>query len=619
MSEPTARSPVPDGWDFPLDFLQDPDFLPPYVAPHPGAPPCGSGRPTREDVKTFVQCAQPRPARHAAHTTLLPGLHAIVDDREGQRHRLLPGALALTEELGNRHLLAIGPPGCGKTTQLMLPLTAALLRDRLRTVVVFDARGDQFPLLRELALQAGRSSPSIVHLAFDNPRTSIGWNPLRADLDRAGAQAIAATLLAPADARRAADAAFWRSPAALLLTEILLGLAQDATPTLPRVREIVDQPRHQLLQWLQSHGAHHSARLLDGGNDHAETCLADLLLRLLPLRDHGLCAVLSHGELDLDRLFQKPMLLVVSFREPGLDQLRPLANLLLRQLLEAALANANSRRDGRLPFPASIVADDLGPTFGAIPQLASLLHALRPRRVGVAASTHGLEHLLAPYGTGGPALLSAFASRVFFPNVEPGDAELASRAAGTMAAAQPGTDTAGPRRVFLPDEIRRPREHPILGRPVTLQFADLPTAQAYLTPSFRQARLQSALRRSQLRRPRRRQEPLTYLPEPPAGLPPAFVALDGMPPSTVAAHLRLVEDRLALHAASPPARDFWIRWRHAPGDRLAGVLRIAQELHHRGASVQDFYDAHCECGADDPEVNLRYVDYLLARRRAAPR
>ena len=104
--------------------------------------------------------------------TFLAHTFAIVVDPKEKRHRLVSGCLQFSEELLNRHLLLVGPPGVGKTTQGMLPLIADLIAQTGRSVVVFDPKGDQFGVIRDLALQHGRSPRSIVRLNLTDPRGS---------------------------------------------------------------------------------------------------------------------------------------------------------------------------------------------------------------------------------------------------------------------------------------------------------------------------------------------------------------------------------------------------------------------------------------------------------------
>ncbi|MCC7062749.1 MAG: type IV secretory system conjugative DNA transfer family protein [Planctomycetes bacterium] len=623
MSDHALPAPIPDGWDFPLEFLEDPASLPPFV-PMANSPVFGTSRRVR--AADLLGILVPNIVRGTPEAmpfaTFLAHTFAIVVDPKEKRHRLVSGCLQFSEELLNRHLLLVGPPGVGKTTQGMLPLIADLIAQTGRSVVVFDPKGDQFGVIRDLALQHGRSPRSIVRLNLTDPRGSIGWNPLRRGLERAEALAIATSLVMSQENKNGSDSPFWRNSSVELLVEIVLGLDGDPNEsmTLPRVLEIVNLPRPALLTWLRNHGAHKFSTFLESGSHNAETCLADLGMRLLPLFDRDLCAVLSHAELDLDRLFKKPTVLIIEMSEARIDRLRPIQNLLVQQILDRAIAATEKRADARLPFPVSVVIDEFGSAIGAIPRFPIYLNTLRSRRVSIIAAVQGLSQIRALYGIDAGAVITGFSSKVFFPNAEHEDADHASLAAGTSTVTTPGPDGDSQwlgRRVFLPEEMMHPRRHPLLGRPVTMLLADARAFQIYLPPSYRLRELAPVLKKHSRRRLRtRRRHPLTYT-KTAAGADSANepTNLRNWSPEAIARHLDAIEALLGLAFATPEARQFWQTWRQSSGNRLAGVLRIAQQLQQLGATVQDYFDARRECGTDNPDVNVKYVDYLLARRR----
>jgi DNA polymerase III delta prime subunit len=623
MSDHASQGPIPEGWDFPLEFLEDPDSLPPFV-PMANSPVFGTSRRiTANDLLGLVVPRIVRGTRDApTFATFLSHTYTVVADRAAKRHRLVPGCLKLSEDLLNRHLLLVGPPGVGKTTQGMLPLIADLIAQTGRSVVIFDPKGDQFAVIRDLAVQHGRSARSVVRLNLTDPQGSIGWNPLHRGIERTEALALATSLVMSQESKQGSDSPFWRNSSVELLVEIVLGLDGDPSEslTLPRVLEVVNLPRNALIAWLRNHGGHKFCAFLESGSHNAETCLADLGMRLLPLFDRDLCAVLSHDELDLDRLFEKPMVLVVEMSEARIDRLRPIFNLLVQQILDRAIVATEKRADARLPFPVSIVIDEFGSAIGVIPRFPTYLNTLRSRRVGIIAAVQGLSQIRALYAAEAGPVITGFSSKVFFPNVEYEDAEYVSLASGTMTVTTPGADCDADwlaRRVFLPEEMMRPRPHPILGRPVVMLLADSRAFQIYLPPSYRLRELAPVLQKHRKRKHRtRRRKPLTYTPRPSSADPLIAVStMKNWSPEAIGAHLDAVEVLLGLPTATPEARQFWITWRKSAGNRIAGVLRIAQQLHQLGASVQDYFEARRECDTDNPEVNLKYVDYLLAKRR----
>lgn len=624
MCDSPSPGPVPDGWDFPPEFLDNPAHLPPYV-PYLDAPAFGtSRRPRAGDLQALLslETAAPGPRERAPHTISLPGAFGVVDDPEAERHRLLgPARLVMGEELLNRHWLWVGPPGTGKTSQGLLPLTASLIADASRSVIVFDPKGDQFGMLRDLCVQAGRPVRRVLRLNLTDPGGSVGWNPLRRGLSRTEALAIASTLVTASDNRQVHESPFWRNISIELVVDILLGLDADAAEmlTLPRVLEIVNLPRPQLMEWLQAHGVHKFAAFLESGSQNAETCLQDTGMRLLALFDLDLCAVLSHGELQIEDIFRRPTVLVVEMSEARMERLRPIFNMLVQQILDRAIAVTETRADARLPFPVSLVIDEFGSAIGAIPRFPIYLNTLRSRRVGITAAVQSLSQIQSLYGADCGAVLAGFSSKVFFPNCELDDAEFASRAAGTMAVAVPGPDGQTGwvvRRVFLPEEIARPRPHPVLGRPVTMLVADTPAMQCYLTPSYRQPRFQEAMDRHRRRRRRaRRRTPLTYEPTAADAGATRFTSTMGLTLTQIAVRLGDVEANIHLGRASLSAQEYWTGLRAMNRRSLAHVLRLAEEIAAREATLEDYHRALRECGSQVPEVVLKYLDYTAARRR----
>jgi hypothetical protein len=618
-------TPIPDSWDFTPEFLSAKAWLPPYLPSH-DSPALGPGhRATAADIAPWFRTdALPSPKAHPPHAVALEGVHVLVDDRAADRYRLVgPARLELGEELLNRHLLVIGPPGVGKTTQVILPLTASLLGDRQRTVVVFDPKGDQFHVLQQLAVKAGRSRRDVWRLNLSDPLVSLGWNPLNAKLSRTEAHGIASALVMACEHKHSHDSPFWRNNSILLITGILLGLAAEGGDalTLPRVQEVLELPRDKLLGWLKLHRVHQFGTFLDSGSHNAETCLSDAAMRMVSLLDMDLCAVLSSNELQLAKLFDRPRVLVVEMDETRIERLRPIFNMLVQQIFDHGIAAASRHADARLRFPVSVVIDEFGSAIGAIPRFPTTLNTLRSRRISVIAAVQSIAQISGLYGGDQGAVLAGFSSKIFFPNVEIVDAEFASQMCGTMTL-QLTTDIGAPvtwmsRRVYLPEEIARPKSHEVLGRPVTMLIADAELAvQAYLAPAYRLPGLRDLLDAQRGRKGRgRRRQPLVYVPASAREEKPTFTVALGLTPSVLTKLVQGKERALGLPPWQEPQPQFWMDWCSGPLKPLSARLRFLEEVAVLGAVMKDVQVALFESKAATPALALSYLRFLLERRQ----
>lgn len=629
---------VPDSFDHDEATLNDREALPP-ATPRSKTAVYGAAAPaSKADLEPFLRKAAD------LHTLALRHVSPIVDVNFGERNDLLHDrSLFLSEANQNTHTLVVGRTGSGKT-QLIWTLAEAALNDPQRTIIVFEIKKEMYGPLREMALRAGRKARDIYRLDLSDPVTSIGWNPVSNSLKESEAFEMGFHLVESGDNRRGADETpFWRNISVELISGILLALASDPyeTPSLPRVREILNLPRRHLLAWLDTHriapALHKFAAFLRSGSQNAETCLSDAGMRMLTFLDRALCAVMSHGELDIGRLFSRPSVLVVEMGEENIERLRPIFSLLVTQLLNEAIRVAGRRADAALPFPVTMVLDEFASALGRLPDFHVRLNTLRSRRVGIVAACQGLNQLRLVYGAAAETVLGAFNAKVFFPSLENEDAEYASRLSGTMTALVPtrrldcSAEVSGglmemsaenlslvARRVFLPDEIRAPRKHWALGAPATVFLPQTPPFQAYFTPAYRQPELAPVLLRGKMSKPRRRRKPLSYepssLPAEPTDeggkrLTPGITDPNGRSDETVRDLLEVTKGKIEWEKTTGSARKWWLAFENENKHRLPLVLRLAEELALRKATVGEFFTAYVYSNTDNIQANLLYLDY----------
>ncbi|MFO1029483.1 MAG: hypothetical protein U1F60_00250 [Planctomycetota bacterium] len=172
-----------------------------------------------------------------------------------------------------------------------------------------------------------------------------------------------------------------------------------------------------------------------------------------------------------------------------------------------------------------------------------------------------LSQIHALYGNEAGAVLVGFSSKVFFPNVEWTDAEFVSLASGTMTVQAPSEPGVPPvflsRRVYLPEEVARPRAHPVLGRPVTMMLADGPPLQAYLARAHATEPLRTLLLERGKKRTRpRRKHPLRYERDDAVVVePPKFTDTRSATDTLIQRWLAEAERRWALPSAPRCARN----------------------------------------------------------------
>ena len=616
---------LPDHWDFDSEFLSDAANLPAYI-PSIDLPALGPGRRAlRSDMAgCFLTNTSLEHELHSSpHALVIEHTHAIYDDREQRRNMLIEGAcLRLPELQLNRHMLAIGPTGVGKSSQVISPITAALIADPHRTVVTFDAKGDQYGVIRRLVAESDRSSRSIVRINLTNPQVSIGWNPLTPNMSRAEVLAIATQLVMASESASSNDSQFWRNNSIDLITEAIVGLASDPreTLTLPRLREVFGLPRRELMRWLREHGCQTFHDFVASGSHNAETCLSDFRTRVVALHDEAICAVLSHDELRIATLFERPTVLVVEMDETRVDIQRPIFNILVQQVFGRGIDAAARGPDTRLQFPTSVIIDEFGSAVGAIPGFPTYLNTLRSRRISVIASVQSTSQIHSLYRQDAGSVLAGFSSKIFFSQVEMVDARLASEMSGTMVS-QIG-DRFLPRPLFLPEEISRPPTHPVLGRPLTMLLVDAPPVQVYLTPHYRLPRFHAALGKEAQRRNRsRRRKPLVYTP---TTIPTRVSETSGWSPAQIRHRYEQVKRRIGWVSQdnAPPheqarkidrRRSAWSRYERRCGFDERALLRLVEELAIRKATMSEFLSARARCRTYQPMAVLHYLDYLRAK------
>lgn len=93
----------------------------------------------------------------------------------------------------------------------------------------------------------------------------------------------------------------------------------------------------------------------------------------------------------------------------------------------------------------------------------------------------------------------------------------------------------------------------------------------------------------------------------------------GWPATRVAARLEDVKRGLDWENTTGSARKWWGAFEKENGHRLALVLRLAEELLERKATVTEFFLAYVYSNTDNIQANLHYLDYTRLKKREEER
>ncbi|MEY2725719.1 MAG: Type secretory system Conjugative transfer, partial [Planctomycetota bacterium] len=398
----------------------------------------------------------------------------------------------------------------------------------------------------------------------------------------------------------------------------------------PEILAFFSQPYRTVVQQLQQHRNPSSARLsdfLNGGSHNAETVMASILGALNSLLAQSAMRVMGKDELRLKSLFRRPVCIHVEISEPLLETYRPLVQMLARCLIDALIANSESLGPARR-LPTTVFFDDM-PSLGRLLSVERLL-TLRSRAVGIVAGVQSINSLELAYGPAYRSLLEAFANKIVLPGCAQPDADYFSHASGETFVALPTYEGQQPvfstKPLLSSAEIRRPPcEHVLLGSPVTLFFGNN-TFQAYLQRAYELPAYADVLRsvrnvtgRERLRRSPRIPAMPTLQPPPAAsstntGLPPGITNTAGWSDSEVSELLNKTRANLDWDQTTGSARKWWEAFESENKTRLPLVLRLAEELQNRKATITEFFLAYVYSNTDNIQANLSYLDYTRLKK-----
>lgn len=594
-------------------------------------------------------------AGESAKGTRLFGVMPIVEVDEFENDEFqefavtAPARMTLEEEVRARHLLAIGPTGCGKTSKLILPLLASDLADRTRSTIVLDSKaGELLPFVYAVSV-LHRHGRKVWVLDFRHPDRSDAWNPLHLLDTFPKVRTFSHRLCYAAETRlQSADSEFWIRASIKSLAGIFWALKTDSQESfaVARAQEIVEMSTPQIKTWAAQYprinGLQSLIEFLETGSHNAHTILTDLQNRLALWSDEDICRVTSTAELDLTQILSEPSVLVVRLNESDVGAMRQLTNALFSELVTILFRIAEASPGGKLPLPVSLHMEEFASAIGRIPEFSRFINVVRSRGVSVTATAQSISQIEYEYGAECGSVLAGFCTKIFFPGLTLKDAEYASELFGNMTVehreqsvfrdevASYSRDVGHSqavkivkRPIFTPHEIRSPLRHQVLGGAVTFDLPDTPPFQAFLCPAFELESLSEVLssiaQADQLGHPRapgggrlptgRHDEPATR--QPFATLPPGISDTRGWSEDKLKTHLeRLKTESLGWSISSPSARGRWEAFANKYKRNLPQLIRLAEELKNRQASILEYFQA-CDCsGSKNAAANLHFLDYL---------
>lgn len=606
------------------------------------------------DLATAEQITQWTKPRGPGDTKLL------VNDLRGSEGIIFKSAhLIIPREERNRHILTIAKTGGGKTTRVMLPILYGDCMDPERSTIIIDSKPEMW---QKLATMTRRYNPEKNIMLFSplDPSRSLSWNILGKIQDDSDAKLIANSIIMATDNPAAkADSPFFRNIALSLLNSIFVGLLQDQKEkkdvlSMPRVHELVQSGMKPLADWLEAHPhalktSRTFVELARSGSQNADTTMSELGTRVSAWDLQAIRATTSMDELDIEKIIEEPTLLIVEFRESELEMLRPLANVIVVELLRFLTKYAESCPGTRLPRPIGFVIDEFASALGRLPDIEVKLNTLRSRNVSIVAAIQSIGQIKANYADDADSVLAGFSTKLLIPPLDIQDAEWASKETGQMtirfqtqslgankkltewfaSKSDSSQEQVQQRAVLTPDEIGRPADGI-----TTFFFPNTPAFQGHLVPHYKIPEMLKRITEfdNEDDALKLREEPIPYEDRLPAsgpaatsttasagGLPAGITNTKGWSDDQIIKQLEVVRKTLDWENTTGSAKKWWEAFEKENQHRMALVLRLAEELQVRKATITEFFLAYVYSNTDNIQANLSYLDYTRLKKQEEQR
>lgn len=559
----------------------------------------------------------------------LDGFHPVVESSMNGSGmiRLPESTLRFPGKLHRRSGLILGLPGSGKTTRLLERAVVAALRHPEASVVVFAVQpGSARHAWAAHEILRPHDAAQRAHFnAGDSAACTHFFNPIAGVRERSQAMAIAKTLVQSSrTADGSGDGEYFRQQAATMIGHAILAVnrVHSGRGHLGLIRDAIDGGLKSLRRLGEKGNASGLVDFADeaiNGNKNAETTLSEMSNTLQWLFDEEARTATATQELDLDALLlTRPGLLVLAVHEEKIPAQRPLTSLLFRNLFSWIIQRARAH-GGALPRPVLFIIDEL-PAAGRIPDFGIRLTAtFRKSNVSVFAAAQCEAQLVEVYGEQTAGVLAGFGSRIYVPPVDFADAERACQQSGYIEVANHVDTAAGliistslmTRPLLLPAEIAAPPPHPVLGPRMLFRLADLPPFFGHLRASWETpGEIEINERAARLSMPRRRPSLATSVSAIPGEIRREISDTHGWSKERINQRYKEVLALLGLAEAAPGVARWWKKLENENRSQPATLLRLAEELAIREATIMDFYHSYGHSNTDNIQANLHYLDYF---------
>lgn len=589
---------------------------------------------TKKDLKKWLK-------RTDDLDTILP----VKDLRGSEGLILKKGDLVIPNGERNRHVLIIAKTGGGKTTKFILPILYNDCLSKHRSSIVLDSKPEMWDKLAEMTRRYNPEKKILLFNALDRSR-SLSWNILAKVTDDTDAKLIANTLISATDNPSSkGDSPFFRNNALSLLNAIMVGLINDPNEeiSVPRLHQIVHSGMKNLCFWLEAHP--HALRstknfvdLARSGSQNADTIMSELSMRLAAWDLEAIRACTYTNELDLESLIKEPTLLIIELRESEIEMLRPMANVIVVEILRYLTKYAETCHKQTLPRPVSLVIDEFASALGKLPDIHVKLNTLRSRNVSIVAAIQSIAQIKANYSEQADPVIAGFSNKILMPMLDFQDSEWASKECGNMTVrfstgrrgssrkitevfANKSSDyneNIQQRAVLTPDEIGRPPDNIC-----TFFMPNTPVFQGHLVPYYehpemsKRIGIQSKDGTSLILRER----PLEMVEKP---LPnyedqepgSSQISKNATPQEVLDTIHNKLEEISFSKSKIPEAAEWWKSFEKANESNPQPVLVFLEQLIARKCTLDIFYYVFSTADTTDLQAILKKIDdYFLQLKK----